>query len=127
MPYIQLEERNIRSVRGDTVTLRLELVNEYNEPSDTTNCTGIFTLKDNLNDTDANAKFRKYFYAHPLQNISGGIRYFKIDTQDTNNLEAKKYYYDIEIRKPIPPSGAGIDKFTLQKGDFYLEADTTRT
>ncbi len=125
MIAIKTENNNFRLVRGDTLTIELELVNENNEVVDLTSCSGTFTIKDNLGDLDTLAKVRKNFYNHPLTSLSGGICHFKIDTTDTNNLESKKYFYDIEIKKPVYPSG--LNKYTVIRGDFYLDTDSTRT
>jgi len=110
---VRINKNNIEFTKGDTCTLRLELVNEKNEPVDLTGATGLLTVKEYLNDTTFAEKVSLPFFNHPEADPALGIVYFKFVPANTQNLKIKKYYYDIQINR-------GGDIYTVREGDIYL-------
>lgn len=109
---------NIKHVKGDTFSCGL-VVEDLGQDLDEVN----FTCKNSANDN-----------AEVLFNCSLGdgitlvdydiekdIRKYviRVAPNDTKNLQAGTYYYDLEI-------GVNSDIFTIMKGRFVLEQDCSR-
>lgn len=109
-------KRNIRNVRGDTYSFALEIENLEQEIESI-----YFTCRDSLND-NSNVLFQK-----SLNNgISLTEQEDKIDKyavrvapNDTKNIQSGTYYYDLQV-------GVNGDIFTIMKGKFIIEQDSTR-
>lgn len=109
---------DIRHCKGDTFSSGL-VVENLGQPLDTIYFTCIDSLNDNgevlfvksLNDGitqveyDEEKNIRKYA--------------IRVAPEDTKNLQAGLYYYDLEI-------GVNNDVFTIMKGKFIIEQDSTR-
>lgn len=111
-------KNDIRHIKGDTYSSNL-IVEGLGQNLGTAK----FTCRDSLNDT-SEVLFQK--------TLNNGISRYKIDTTkdiryysiripptDTQNLQAGTYYYDLEV-------GVNGDKFTIMKGRFIVEQDSSR-
>lgn len=111
-------KNDIRNVKGDTFSCAFTIEN-LNQSIETAK----FTCRDSLND-NSNVLFQK--------TLNNGITLVENDTHkdikkyavrvapnDTKNLQAGTYYYDLEI-------GVNSDIFTLMKGRFIIEQDSSR-
>lgn len=112
-----MEKTNLEMIRGDTLSFAFEV--EFDEAPQKLEKVD-FTCKMNFDD-DANI-FRK--------SLSSGINFAKQDgnklyyvvrvaPEDTENLEAGMYYYDLQIE-------LNGDVFTILSGAFKIESDVTR-
>lgn len=108
-------KKNINNVRGDTYSLGLK-VEEIDQALES----AYFTCRDKLND-ESNILFQKSLEngisitSHQGKTYEYAIR---IAPEDTQSLQAGIYYYDLEV-------GINDDIFTIMKGKFIIEQDTT--
>lgn len=109
---------DIKHVKGDTFSCGFK-VEDLGQAIDT----AYFTCRENLND-NSEALF--------VKSLNNGITLVEYDSEedireyavrvapnDTNNLQSGTYYYDLEI-------GVNSDIFTIMKGRFILEQDSSR-
>ena len=111
-------KNDIRNVKGDTFScaFTVEGLGQSIE-------TAKFTCRDSLND-NSNVLFQK--------SLDNGISLVETDNEhdikkyavrvapaDTKDLQAGTYYYDLEV-------GVNSDIFTLMKGRFIIEQDSSR-
>ena len=107
---------NLKMTRGDTFAFGIE-IKGLNQDLDT----AYFTCKENFDDTTP--IFQKSLgngIEKDEETSTEEVYYYKIRVapEDTNNVEAKNYYYDLEI-------GANSDIFTILKGILKIENDVT--
>lgn len=103
---------NLEMTRGDTLSFGLK-IKDLGQPLSS----AYFTAKNNYD--DENNVFQKSLgHGILLDHIDGEDYYYKvrIAPEDTQNLEPKKYYYDLEI-------SANLDTFTILKGILDIEFD----
>ncbi len=108
-------KKNIKNVRGDTYSLGLK-VEEINQPLDTI----FFTCRDSLSD-DSNVIFQKSLGDGITQTEHTGHTYsyaVRVAPDDTRSVQAGIYYYDLQI-------AINEDIFTVMKGKFIIEQDST--
>ena len=111
-------KNDIRNVKGDTFSCAFTIENLEQSIE-----TAKFTCRDSLND-NSNVLFQK--------TLNNGISLVETDNEhdikkyavriapnDTKNLQAGTYYYDLEI-------GVNSDVFTIMKGRFIIEQDCSR-
>ncbi len=111
-------KNDIRNVKGDTFSCAFTIEN-LGQTIDTAK----FTCRDSLNDI-SNILFQK--------TLGSGISLVETDNEndikkyavriapaDTKDLQSGTYYYDLEI-------GVNSDIFTLMKGRFIIEQDSSR-
>lgn len=111
-------KNDIRHIKGDTFSCAF-IVDNLDQDIETAK----FTCRDSLND-NSNVLFQK--------TLNDGITLVETDTQnnvkkyavrvapdDTKDLQSGTYYYDLEI-------GVNGDIFTLMKGRFIIEQDSSR-
>lgn len=111
-------KNNITHIKGDTFSCGFTIEDLRQDLA-----SAKFTCRDSLND-DSNVLFQK--------NLNDGITLVEIDAHsdkkkyairvapnDTKNLQSGIYYYDLEI-------GVNDDIFTIMKGKFILEQDSSR-
>jgi hypothetical protein len=111
-------KNDIRHIKGDTFSCGFTIENLGQNIE-----TAKFTCRDSLND-NSNVLFQK--------TLNNGITLVETDVQndikkyavrvapeDTKNLQAGTYYYDLEI-------GVNGDIFTIMKGRFVIEQDCSR-
>jgi len=103
--------------RGDDKTFNFTFKDGDGAAIDITDWTIYFTAKENVNDTDDEAKIKKDVTVHTAP--EGGISNFSLSHIDTD-LDPKEYYYDFQIKKDD-----GIIR-TLIKGGFLIHTDITR-
>jgi hypothetical protein len=108
----EIIQNTIRMVRGDSKTFKLELIDDYDYPYDLSQATGLFSIKSYVG--DSTYLVQKPFYAHPDEDKSGGVIFFKLVSADTKPLEFRKYYFDIQI------TTCDGDPHTVYRGDFHL-------
>ena len=108
---------NLELIRGDTLSFAFEV--EFDEAPQKLE-KAAFTCKANFDDNDA-------LFHKELEN---GINFSKQDgtklyyivrvaPEDTENLEAGMYYYDLQIE-------LNGDVFTILNGSLKIESDVTR-
>lgn len=109
-------KNDIKHVKGDTFSCGLTIENLDQELD-----TVYFTCRENLND-NSDALF--------IKSLNDGItiveeeeniyKYaIRIAPEDTKDLQSGTYYYDLEV-------GVNDDIFTIMKGKFILEQDSSR-
>lgn len=103
--------------RGDTREYTLTFVNGDGSAIDITGWTIFFTMKEKESDDDDDAKIKKDITSH--SNPTGGITSFTLEAGDTDDLEGRKYYYDIQAKK------ANGDIVTVTKGRVRVLIDVT--
>lgn len=103
---------NLEMTRGDTLSFGIKIKDLGQLIS-----SAYFTVKNNYD--DETPIFQKSLgHGILLDHIDGQDYYYKvrIAPEDTENLEPKKYYYDLEIK-------ANLDTFTILKGILDVEFD----
>lgn len=109
-------KNDIRHVKGDTFSCGLTVENLGQDLD-----TAYFTCRDSLND-NSEALFVKALddgisIVEQQENI---YKYaIRVAPEDTEDLQSGTYYYDLEI-------GVNSDIFTIMKGKFILEQDSSR-
>lgn len=111
-------KNDIRHIKGDTYSSAL-IIENLDQNLDT----AYFTCRDTLND-DSEALF--------VKSLNDGISLVEYDDEedvrkyairiapeDTEELQSGTYYYDLEL-------GVNGDVFTIMKGKFILEQDSSR-
>lgn len=107
-------------VRGDDWNLKLTLTSESN-PVDITGYGYYFTLKENIDNIDADAALQISITA-ALPDSALGIVTISATNAETNNLIANKtYFYDIQ------QTDTGGNVQTLLIGKVKIVKDVTRT
>ena len=104
-------DNNMNMVRGDTLSFGMEFV-DFDQDLET----AFFTCKKNYDDEQP--VFQKSL-GNGITKIETGKYVVRIAPEDTKDIDAGKYYYDLEI-------GANSDIFTILKGVLDIEADVTR-
>lgn len=103
------DDRYIRMPRGDTISFGLEF-----DGLDQDLDTAYFTCRRNHTESPV---FQKSL-DHGITKQEVGKYVVRVAPEDTEQLEAGKYYYDLEI-------GVNGDRFTILKGVLELEQDMT--
>jgi hypothetical protein len=103
-------EKNIRMVRGDTLAFGMEI------PELTIDLSSVyFTCKRNATD-------EKYIFQKSLEDgvtkIEDGKYKVRVAPEDTQDVEAREYYYDLQI-------GINTEIYTVIKGRLKIEQDVT--
>ena len=111
-------KNNIRHVKGDTYSSGL-IIEDLGQDLDA----AYFTCRDNLND-NSNVLF--------IKSLNNGITLVEYDEhkdirkymvrvspEDTKELQAGTYYYDLQVN-------VNNDVFTIMKGRFIIEQDSSR-
>jgi hypothetical protein len=103
--------------KNDTAVLALEITLDH-DVVDLSTATCRLMVKNAVADADADAVINitndMSTVATAAADIVNGLIYFKFAPTDTVNMQSKKYYYDITI------TDSNSDKYTVQRGDFYL-------
>ena len=106
----KMENKNITMTRGDTLSFGMEfdgLVQDLDS--------AYFTCKSNKSDADN--VFQKSI-DNGITKIDSGQYVVRVAPSDTKDIEAGKYYYDLEI-------GVGDDIFTIMHGVLEIIQDVT--
>lgn len=107
-----MENENITMVRGDTLCFDVEVTDNYGETL--TVDSADFTCKKNPNGEEN--IFHKSLGAGIEQD--DGLLIVRVDPNDTKEVEAGRYFYDMQI-------GIGTDVYTLMIGILAIEQDVT--
>ena len=106
----RMEDEYITMIRGDTVSFGLQITGVTSLDS------AFFTVKESYGDT--NFVFQKYLN-HGISLIEDGKYAVRIAPEDTAEIEAKKYVYDLQL-------GVGQDIYTVLRGVLDVLPDVTR-
>lgn len=106
----------IQVIRGDDVTLNLTCKDNDGNPIDITGYTVFFTVKENINDPDADAVISKQTTSH--SNPTAGITTIDLSETDTDQCEAV-YDYDFQLKDSSNKISSTI------RGPFEVVRDVT--
>ena len=110
---------NLSVIRGDDKYYIITIKDDDGVAIDITGWTVYFTVKEDTNDDDADAKIKKDVTSHTTP-ISG-ITQIHLTNEDTT-LDVRNYYYDIQVKK------SDDTIMTIVAGNFEVTQDiTTRT
>jgi hypothetical protein len=84
----------IKRVKGDTYSLDITITNTSDEPIDLTDCTVFFTVKRNLQDTDAQALINKSVTS--FSSPTTGDLSIPLLASDVDYVG--EFYYDVKIK-----------------------------
>ena len=123
---LNLRKENIEIIKGDTLIFYIEVVDADTDIcSDLSDWTGTMTIKEKIADTNNDAKITVNKYTdHCDSDEENGIVYFKVSAEDTNLLEEKKYFYDIQFEKVIDSEE---HSYTVMIGDLIIIHQVTIT
>lgn len=102
-------DQNINMVRGDTFSFGLELMQLDQDLE-----SAFLTVRKSF---DGDFVFQKSI-GNGIEKVETGLYGFRIAPEDTIDLEAGHYYYDVQI-------GLNSDKWTIVKGDLWIQHDAT--
>lgn len=107
-------ELNLEMTKGDTLSFGIS-IKDLGQEIDT----AYFTVKENYDD-DTPIFQKTLDDGIELDHIDGNVYYYKVRVapSDTQELEPKKYYYDLEIN-------VNEDTFTILKGILDVSYDIT--
>lgn len=107
---------DITAVRGDTIALGVELLDEDGELLTDDLDAAYFSCK--ADPSDSNYVFQKSL-TDGITKVEAGKYTVRVAPEDTEDLEPGSYFYDLEIT-------IGSDVYTPLKGRLKLEQDITR-
>lgn len=106
---LEVHYKTVKQIRGDTGTILFKPT--LLDGTALTDYTATLSLKKSIDDT-------AYVFQKEAEVTSDGAR-FRISADDTANLDAGKYVYDIEIHQ-------GDNVQTFGPENWYIIADVTR-
>jgi hypothetical protein len=107
-----MNDENITMVRGDTLAFNVEITDQDGEVILVDSAH--FTCKKNV--TGAEKIFQKSLGSGIIQ--SDGLLTVRVAPEDTREVDAGQYFYDMEI-------GVGSDIYTLMIGTLSIQQDVT--
>lgn len=111
-----MEQTQLEIKRGDTQNYTLYFKDENGAVIDITGWIVFFTVKENIDDTDDNAKIKKTITAH--SDAVNGETTIALSSVDTNLVG--NYLFDIQIKK-----STGEIK-TILEGNVVFQKDVTQ-
>lgn len=108
---INMADRYITMVKGDTLAFGVELIDQFEQPIDIDDA--VFVAKKNY--TDAEAVFEKTL-GNGIEKISDGVYTVRVAPEDTADNEAGRYYYGFRVM-------LNGDVFTIMRGIIELEPE----
>lgn len=102
-------DQNIQMTRGDTFSFGIEM-----QGLDQSLDAAFFTCRKSYDD---DITFQKSI-GNGIEEVETGLYSVRIAPEDTKNLEAGHYYYDMKIY-------VNNDAYTLSKGDLWIQHDST--
>ena len=108
----------IKRIKGDTYSLDVTITNTSDEPIDLTGCTVFFTVKRNLQDTDAQAIINKTVTS--FTSPTTGDVSFTLLAADVDYVG--EFYYDVKIK-----AVSGIITSVINDKFILLDHVTIRT
>lgn len=117
------EVHNLKVIRGDTKIFTVNITSKETKlPTDLTGAAIVFTVKKRREDPDIDAVISLSVGSGiTVTDAAGGQFQVKIPAADTNVLEIRRYFYDIQI-----DLGSG-DRETPVLGMLDVRGDITRT
>jgi len=109
---------SINMYRGDDHGVALT-IQENGSLVDIGSYTIYFTVKDNFNETDANAEIQTIYTVGSTTTSISGTTTIPITSAETRGLTPQTYVYDIQA---LTTAGS---TYTLLQGDFILNPDVT--
>lgn len=109
----KMENEYITMTRGDTLSFNIEIKDQNGELLDID--TAFFTCKKNI--SEYATAFQKSL-EKGISRQDEGLYVVRIAPEDTRDLEAGRYFYDLQL-------GLNGDIFTIKKGVFEIEQDVT--
>lgn len=100
--------------RGDTLTLAVVITDSSDEAYDLTDYTVTMIVKSQKNDTNASAVIAQK--TATVSDPTSGIATFEFDTDDTDDVDEGKYWYDIVIDDGTTRKTVIVDEFLLLDG-----------
>lgn len=110
------ENSYITMVQGDTLSFGMELYDENGNVFDTDLDEAYLTCKQNYTD---NANVFQKSLDDGITKIDDGKYTVRVAPDDTKDVEAGKYFYDLRI-------GVNSDVFTVLKGVLEIDWDVTK-
>lgn len=107
-------EKNIKLTRGDSYGFNFLIEDTEDQAVELDAC--FFSVKENPDDDDY--IFQKDL-SRGIQRLSDGQYYVKVNPADTENLQQRCYYYDLECT-------IGENVFTFLKGKLDIKWDVTK-
>lgn len=108
---INMQDKYITMVKGDTLSFGVELADENGQPVDITGA--VFIAKKNY--TDATSLFEKTL-GSGITKVTDGIYSVRVAPADTSSAEAGRYYYQFKVVK-------SSDVYTIMRGILELEPE----
>lgn len=108
---INMADRYITMVKGDTLAFGVELIDQFEQPVDIDDA--VFVAKKNY--TDVEAVFEKTL-GNGIERISDGVYTVRVAPEDTADNEAGRYYYGFRVM-------LNGDVFTIMRGIIELEPE----
>lgn len=105
------EIKDIKATRGDSIGFYFQIEN-FEDDLDGAS----FSVKEN---PDSNDYIFQKTIGSGITKMEDGYYYVKAEPEDTKDLEASEYHYDLEIK-------VGADVYTLLKGKLILLWDITK-
>jgi hypothetical protein len=98
--------------KGMDKTFNINIKDSSGNAKDITGWTVYFMVKSDLDDADSDAKISKTITSH--DNPTGGVTSFSVDREDTEDLDADTYFYDIQIVNSSGLwRGSSVDNFVI--------------
>lgn len=108
---INMADKYITMVKGDTLAFGIELADQDGQPVDITDA--VFIAKKNY--TDATAVFEKTL-GSGIARVTDGVYSVRVAPSDTASAEAGRYYYQFKVIK-------SSDVYTIMRGILELEPE----
>ena len=108
---INMQDKYITMVKGDTLAFGVELQDQYGDPIDIDDA--VFVCRKTYNDLTA---VFEVSLGNGISKVSDGIYSVRVAPEDTADNEAGRYYYQFKIMK-------NNDVFTIMRGILELEPE----
>lgn len=108
---INMADKYITMVKGDTLSFGVSFVDQYGEPVDITDA--VFIAKKNY--SDATGIFEKTL-GDGIAKVDDGIYSVRVAPEDTADAESGRYYYQFRVMK-------NSDAYTIMRGIIELEPE----
>ena len=112
----KMENKNITMIKGDTLSFGVIICDENDKPFDQDLSSVTLTCKSNKSNDDI--VFQKKL-GDGVSKRGQGEYVVRVAPHDTENAEAGKYFYDLEI-------GANGDIFTIMHGILQIDDDIAK-
>ena len=107
----------LKIIRGDTININVEFTDVNDSAIDIAGATVYFTMKQSLDDSDAQAIIKKVVTTH--SDPTHGKTTISLTATETATFVPGQYYYDISIKY------ANGNIQSVPKDEVFVEADVT--